>query len=91
MADQTNRELLGAGSTVVYLSVAPAVAATRLAGLDGTRPLIAGPDGVLKLKNLLAARESAYLQANHTLTVDLMTPSEVASIIVALVLGGEHY
>lgn len=93
MADQANRELLGTGSTVVYLSVAPAVAATRLAAAGGrkTRPLIAGTDGVEKLKNLLASRETMYLQANHTVTVDLMTPDEVASIIVALVLGGERY
>jgi shikimate kinase len=91
MADQANREALGARSTVVYLSVAPEVAATRLTGSEGTRPLIAGADGVGALKKLLAAREAAYLQANHTVTVDSMTPSEAASIIVALVLGGERY
>ena len=91
MADQGNREALGAGSTVVYLCVAPAVAASRLAGAPGSRPLIAGANGVEKLKKILAERETSYLQANHTVTVDLMPPSEVASIIVALVLGGERY
>jgi hypothetical protein len=35
----------------------------------------------------LEAREAAYLQANHTLAVDSMTPDVAADIIVALASG----
>ncbi len=84
MVDPVNREILGTGTVVVHLAVSPVVAAARLADAPGSRPLLAGGDPVRALENLLVAREATYLQANHTVTVDSMTPDEVASIIVAL-------
>lgn len=82
-----NREALGEGATLVYLQATPATAARRLAAAPGVRPLVAGPDPEAELEKILAARAPSYLQANHTVTVDSMSADDVASIIVALVLG----
>lgn len=86
--DPSNRDALGAGSLVVYLQIRPATAAARLADSAEPRPLLEGPEPLQRLKFLLAARESAYLQANHTVTVDSMSSAAVASLIVALASGG---
>jgi shikimate kinase len=85
--DPANREALGPGTSLVYLQVRPDVAAARLAGTPGTRPLLDGPDPVERLTELLRLRESFYLQADHTVTVDSMAPGDVASLIVALATG----
>lgn len=82
-----NRAALGAGTTLVYLRVSPGVAAHRLAEDPGTRPLLDRLDREKSLGELLQAREAAYLQADHTVAVDLITPAEVASLIVALATG----
>lgn len=75
-------------STAVYLRVSPEVAASRISAQGGGRPLVEGADPAEKLRNLLARRESLYLQSQHTVSVDSMSPSEVASYIVALATGG---
>jgi shikimate kinase len=82
--DPANRQALGPVTEVVYLAVAPEVAATRMGGLATDRPLLAGGDTARRLGELLAQRESLYLQANHTVSVDLLSPDEVAALIVAL-------
>ena len=51
------------GAWIVYLRVSPEVAATRLGAAAG-RPLLAGGDPAARLRALLAARESWYLQAD---------------------------
>jgi shikimate kinase/3-dehydroquinate synthase len=84
MLNPFNREALGWGTEVVYLEVSPEVAATRMGGAAMARPLLAGADPVHRLEELLAARESAYLQANHTVSVIGATPEEIAALIVAL-------
>jgi shikimate kinase len=84
MLNPFNREALGWGTEVVYLEVSPEVAATRMGGAAMARPLLAGADPVHRLEELLAARESAYLQANHTVSVIGATPDEIAALIVAL-------
>ncbi len=75
-------------AVMLYLKVSPAVAAQRLAGATEPRPLLAGADPVNRLQELLDRRESLYLQADHTLSVDLLSRDEVASYIVALATGG---
>jgi shikimate kinase len=69
---------------MVYLEVSPDVAATRMGGAARARPLLAGADPAARLGELLREREWAYLQANHTVSVDLLSPGEVAALIVAL-------
>jgi shikimate kinase len=85
--DPTNLDVLGGGSLTVHLRVSPEVAVLRSAAAPASRPLLDGPEPVERLKILAAARESAYLQANHTVTVDSMSSAEVASLIVALASG----
>lgn len=74
-------------STSVYLRVSPEVAAARILAQGGGRPLVAGADPAEKLRELLARRESLYLQSQQTVSVDSMSPVEVASSIVALATG----
>jgi shikimate kinase len=82
--DPSNREALGSATKVVYLAVSPEVAATRMGGAAMGRPLLAGANPAPRLGELLAQRESSYLQANHTVSVNLLVPGEVAALIVAL-------
>lgn len=87
MVDPRNRALLGARAATLWLAVTPAVAAARLASDPTPRPLLQGSEPEIRLRELLARREASYLQSNHTVTVDLMSPAEVASLIVALATG----
>ncbi|MCE9600718.1 MAG: shikimate kinase [Gemmatimonadetes bacterium] len=82
--DPENRALMAASCVAVYLRVSPAVAVARMGTGTATRPLLAGDDPEKKLGELLARRESLYLQSQYTLSVDSMTPADVASSIVAL-------
>ncbi|WKW13034.1 shikimate kinase [Pseudogemmatithrix spongiicola] len=74
-------------SIAVYLQVSPEVAAARISAQGGGRPLVGGPNPLEKLRELLARRERLYLQSQHTVSVDSMSPDEVASYIVALATG----
>ena len=91
MLDPSNRAVLGAGAVTVYLAVTPKVAAARLGAEAARRPLLRGRPLPLALSALLEHREDVYLQANHTLTVDSLSPDESASIIVALASGQAGY
>jgi len=82
--DPRHLALLGTAATAVYLRVSPAVALSRMGAAVETRPLLAGADPEAKLLQVLARREALYVQAQHTVSVDSMTPGEVASSIVAL-------
>jgi shikimate kinase len=77
-------ERFRAVSELVYLQVSPRVAAARIGAEGGGRPLLAGPEPAKRLENLLQRREGSYLQSQHTLSVDSMSPEQVASYIVAL-------
>lgn len=86
MIDPANRWALGPEGAVmtVYLRVDPEVAVTRMGSGQMLRPLLAGHRPAETLRSMLEAREAAYLQANHTVTVDSMSPDQIADTIVAL-------
>ncbi len=86
--DAANRALLGKVADAVYLRVSPAVAVKRMGASISSRPLLAGADPALSLSRLLARREAFYLLSRHTVSVDSLTPDEVATSIVALARGG---
>lgn len=88
VTEPANWGALGPGALTVYLRVSPGTALARLGASGGGRPLLAGANPAEKLAQLLAARESMYLQANHTVSADLLGPDEVAAIIVALATQG---
>lgn len=81
---KANLDALVPGGLTVFLRVSPAVAAARLGAAGGGRPLLATPNPEKTLGELLARREAIYLQAQHTVSVNLLSPSETASYIVAL-------
>lgn len=82
--DPTNLALLGPRALSVYLRVAVDTALARMGASAGSRPLIAGAGTAERLQELFRRREHLYLQSNHTLDVDSMTPAEVCDSIVAL-------
>lgn len=71
-------------SQLVYLELSPACALERLGGAVEARPLLAGPDPLEALTKILATRRKLYVQADHTLSVEMMTRDEVVKAIVAL-------
>lgn len=89
--DSANLSALGAATVTVYLRVSPATALHRMAGAAAARPLLATSDPLTSLKALLEAREAAYLQANHTVEAELMSPDAIADSIVALVSSGQGH
>ncbi|MBL8996877.1 MAG: shikimate kinase [Gemmatimonadetes bacterium] len=79
-----NRALLGRHMWSVYLRVQVATAVSRMGASASSRPLIAGAGTAERLLELFRRREPLYVQSNHTLDVDSMTPAEVCDSIVAL-------
>jgi shikimate kinase len=63
--DPAHRALLRERCTVVWLEVAPATAAERVAAEAGRRPLLHGRDPVARLTELLAARAPLYAEVAH--------------------------
>ena len=82
--DPANRARLGGVADAVYLRVSTPVALSRMASGVAARPLLAGADPAKKLEEILSRREPLYLQSRHTVSVDSMSPGQVASSIVAL-------
>jgi len=77
-------ELLRPPACLIWLRVTPARALERLGEGVATRPLLAGPDPLGALTAILTAREAFYLQADHTVSVELVTPSAAVRDILAL-------
>lgn len=69
---------------IIYLKVLPSVAAGR-AGGDGTRPLLVGDDPIARMRQLIAERESIYLQADAVVANDSpKTADQTAAEVVKL-------
>ena len=77
-------ELLRPPAQIVWLKVSPQKALERMGKGVAKRPLLAGPAPLDALAAILAAREHFYLQADHTISVETMTPSEAAQAILEL-------
>lgn len=89
MAQPGAPERLRAGGIVVYLRARPETLARRV-GSGASRPLLAGLDAagrLAKLRELLAQREPAYMQAHYIVDVDAGNPRRIAGEIAALVAG----
>jgi shikimate kinase len=80
-------ELLRPPAALVYLKVKPEIAIARMGGGAWRRPLLNRPDPVAEIRRLLVARESFYLKADHTISTDTMSLSQVVDCIVALARG----
>ncbi len=77
-------DLVRPPAQLIWLRVAPARALERLGGGVLARPMLAGPDPLTALTAILAVREAAYMQSDHTVSVDLMTPTDAVEAILAL-------
>lgn len=77
-------ELLRPPAQLVWLKVSPQKAIERMGKGVERRPMLAGPAPLGALAAIAAAREQFYLQADHTVSVDLMTPAAAADAILAL-------
>lgn len=80
--DPENRKVMLAGGTVFCLQARPDTIYQRLKADDesgqAVRPLLASPDPLGRIKELLAQRSEAYGQAHHCIDTDELTPEEVA-------------
>lgn len=81
--DERGRLAALAKGLVIYLRTSPAEAARRLAH-SAPRPLLQGHEPVVRLGELLAAREAAYLKAHQRVTTDALAVEEVAREIAKL-------
>ena len=76
--------LLRPPARLIWLRVSPEQAMARLGkGVEG-RPLLSGPDPLTALTAILTARETFYLQADHAVSVEMMTPLDAVEAILAL-------
>ena len=79
--------LLRPPSTMIYLSVPPALAIKRMGAKTAGRPLLQRPDPRGELERLLAARRAVYETADHVVNVERLDPQRVADRICALITG----
>jgi len=77
-------ELVRPPARLIWLRVSPERALERLGKGVEARPLLSGRDPLAALTAILTAREAFYLQADHTVSVELMTPFDAVEAILAL-------
>ncbi len=83
-----NRRVMLAGGTVFCLQARPETIFRRLQSDNDSgqavRPLLAGPDPLGRIRELLAERAEAYGQAHHRLNTDEVTAEEVAGMVLGI-------
>jgi shikimate kinase len=77
------------GAVRVWLRVEPVAAVARLADERSTRPLLAGPDPVTELDELLSSRSPAYRLAEVAVGTDRLDPEAVVEAILHEIESGE--
>ena len=86
--DPDNRRAMLDGGTVFCLQAKPETIYKRLKADNDSgqavRPLLAGPDPLGRIRELLAQRAEAYGQAHHCIDTDELTPEAVAGRILNL-------
>jgi shikimate kinase len=86
MLDPTNRATLGAGATLVCLVASAAEISRRVQADDVERPLLAGPNSIARISELLTERESTYARFTQIET-EGRSPEEIAADIVAIAVS----
>ncbi len=86
--DPENRQAMLDGGTVFCLQARPETIYQRLKASNesgqAVRPLLAGPDQLGRIRELLSQRAEAYGQAHHYIDTDELTPEEVAEKVMNL-------
>lgn len=80
-----NMRTLEKNGFVVWLSARPDTVLERLKTEGAKRPLLAGKDPAVAVKELLAKREKAYARHHASVKTDGRTPEQVAEEIFKLV------
>jgi shikimate kinase len=80
--DPANREALFAGNLVVCLEASAEQIAARLARAREHRPLLAGRDPLVAIRELQAQRAPLYALAHRTIPTDGRTLGEVATAVL---------
>jgi shikimate kinase len=84
MANRAARTALR-DAVIVWLKVSPELAARRVSGAAGGRPLLTGLSATDRLRTILAERLPAYGEAMYTVDTEGRTPAEVVSEVAARV------
>ena len=86
--DPENRQVMLEGGTVFCLQARPETIYQRLKDDDDSgqavRPLLAGPDPLGRIRELLAQRAEDYGQAHYCIDTDELTAEEVAGLVIEL-------
>jgi shikimate kinase len=77
-------EIIRPPARLIYLKVKPETALRRLGAGRAARPLLSRPDPLGELKRLLAARETAYSQADHVVSAETLDLKRVVDKLVEL-------
>ena len=78
-ASEANPALLRPRLKVIHLVVSPERALARLGPSAGSRPLLAGPAALIRMKDLAATRMPLYGRADGAIDTETLTPQEVVS------------
>lgn len=86
-----NLDLLRDRSLIVCLTAEPRTILRRLERAQGLepRPLLETPDPLARIHQLLAARRTAYSQANVIIATDDLTPDQVAQEILRRLMAAD--
>lgn len=87
IADAETLALIRPPALMIYLRVRPETALKRLSTTTGARPLLNRPDPLGELHKLLEARKAQYQSADLEISVEVVTPQQVAEQI-ATKFGG---
>ncbi len=92
--DPDNRRAMLSSGAVFCLHAQPETIYRRLladyrAGKT-MRPLLAGPDPLKRIRELLSQRAAAYAQAHHTIATDRLTPEEVAEQALEILMDDNN-
>src|SRR5258708_31437040 len=91
-----NRAILKEQGLTVYLQTSVETAWQRVqehlrsAGAQAERPLVAGPDGQQRLRDLLSARAAWYEQAQALIATDALTFEQSAQQVLVSALAAGH-
>jgi shikimate kinase len=83
ITDPTVVALIRPPAGMVYLRVRPEMALKRLAGEQGSRPLLNRPDPLAELNKILEARKLLFQKADLEIGTEMLTPQQVADQIAA--------
>lgn len=90
LLDPENRRRLAAAGPIVCLAAAPEDILSRV-GDPASRPLLANgngrPGGIVRVRELLAARAPSYALATHTVDTSGLSVDDVVERVRALVAG----